>query len=196
VALKKPSDLFNKKETSGIFESEEVSSNITESYDKFRNTFDKVNELSEKVEIVSQQLTEKLNKTELENAMLSHLMVLDENFKSIQSQIKGLNKTDLKEFKESVYNLTEIVENLVKIEIPKYKKKITKNELHIGEQFNQLQEVVEESIVNIREEIDIKFDNVAEVVDNNIEYFNQQLKETSSQIKKTTDTYNNISKIV
>ena len=196
MALRKPSDLFNKKEISGIFESPEVSSNITESYNKFVDNFDKVNELSEKVEVLSQQLSEKLNRTDLENAMLSHLMVLDENFKSIQSQVKGLNKTDLRNFKESVSNLTEIVENLVEIEIPKYKKKITKNELHVGEQFNQFQEVIEESITNIREEIDTKFDNIADVVDNNINYFNQQLQETSSQVRKTADTYNNLSKIV
>ena len=196
MALKKPSDLFGKKETSGVFESSDVSFEITESYDKFRNNFEKVNELSEKVEVLSKELSEKLNKTDLENAMLSQLMVLDENFKSLQNQVKGLNKQDLKEFKETVFNFSEIVENLVEIEIPKYKKKITKNELYVGEQINQLQEVIEENITDIREEIDTKFDNIAEVVDNNINYFNQQLQETSFQVKKTTDTYNKISKIV
>ena len=142
MALRKPSDLFNKKETSGVFESSEISSDITESYDKFRNNFDKVNELTEKVEILSQELSEKLTKTELENAMLSQLMVLDENFKSLQNQVKGLNKQDLKEFKETVVSLSEIVDNLVEKELPKYKKQVTKNELYVGDQVNQLQEVV------------------------------------------------------
>ena len=68
MALKKPSDLFEKKETSKVFETAELSSDISESYDKFRSNFDKVNELSERVEVLSQQLSEKLNKTELENA--------------------------------------------------------------------------------------------------------------------------------
>ena len=196
MALKKPSDLFEKKETSGVFEPSDVSFEIAESYDKFRNNFEKVNELSQKVEVLSKELSEKLNKTDLENAMLSQLMVLDENFKSLQNQVKGLNKQDLKEFKETVYNLTDIVENLVEIEIPKYKKKITKNEFVVGEQINQLQEIVEENIIGIRGEIDTKFDNIAEAVDNNINYFNQQLQETSSQVKKTTETYNKLSKIV
>ena len=169
MALRKPSDLFNKKETSGVFESPEVSSHITESYDKFRDNFDKVNELSEKVEVLSKELSEKLTKSDLENAMLSQLMVLDENFKSLQNQVKGLNKQDLKEFMETVSNLSEIVDNLVETELPKYKKQITKNELYVGEQVNQLQGIVETNISGIREEIDEKFDNIADVVDNNIE---------------------------
>lgn len=196
MALKKPSDLLDKKETSGVFEAPEVSSHITESYDKFRNNFEKVNELSEKVEELSQQLTEKLSRTELENAMLSQLMVLDENFKTLQNEVKGLNKKDLKEFKETVYNLTDIVDNLLETELPKYKRQVVKNEVFVGEQVQELQGLVEENITDIREEIGEKFNNIAEVIDNNLEYFNNQLQETSSQVRKTTETYHNLSKIV
>ena len=59
--------------------------------------------------------------------MFSQVMVLDENFKSIRNQVKGLNKEDLKEFKVNISNLTEIVENLVENELPKYRKQVTKN---------------------------------------------------------------------
>lgn len=196
MVLKKPSELLDKKETSGVFEKPEVSSHIIESYDKFRNNFEKVNELSEKVEILSQELSEKLTKSDLENAMFSQLIVLDENFKSLQNQVKGLNKQDLKEFKETVYNLTEIVDNLLETELPKYKKQVVKNEVFVGEQVQKLQGLVGENITDIREEIGEKFNNIAEVVDNNLEYFNNQLQETSSQVKKTTETYHNLSKIV
>ena len=193
MALKKPSNLFEKKEVSiGL----EVSSNISESYDKFRSNFDKVNELSERVEILSQQLSEKLNKTELENAMLSQLMILDENFKSIQNQIKGLNKEDLKEFRETVYNLTKLVGNILDNEIPRYQKQITRNEIVIGEKVCQIEEVLEERISNIRNETNIKIDNIAEVIDNNLEYFNQQIEENTSQVKETKKVYSNLSKIL
>ena len=196
MSLRKPSELLDKKEVSVVFESPEISSYITESYDKFLNNFERVNELSEKVEELSQQLSEKLSRTELENAMLSQLMVLDENFKTIQNHVKGLNKEDLKEFKETVYNLTEIVDNLLETELPKYKKQVVKNKVFVGEQVHELQGFLEENITGIREEIDEKFGNIAEVIDNNLEYFNNQLQETSSQVKKTTETYHNLSKIV
>ena len=196
MALKKPSDIFNKKESSVVFESAEISSNITETYDRFRDNLDKVNLLSEQIEQLSQQLSEKMTKTDLENAMYSQLMVLDENFKSIQNQVKGLNKEDLKEFKVNISNLTEIVENLVKNEIPKYKKQVTKNEVRIGDKFDELREDVEENIIGIREEIDGKVNDIAEAIDDNLEFFNNQLQETSSEVKKTTDTYQKLSKIV
>ena len=138
MALKKPSDIFKKEETSGIFIQPEVSSDVTEKYDKFLNNLDKVNFLSEKVENLSQELSEKLTKTDLDNAMLSHLMVLDENFKKIQNQVKGLNKEDLMYFKRSVSDLSSVVSNLVEDELPKYKKQVKRNEIVVSESIDEL----------------------------------------------------------
>jgi hypothetical protein len=196
VALKKPSDLFNKKESSVVFQSSEISSNITETYDRFRDNLDRVNVLSEQIEYLSQQLSEKMTRTDLENAMYSQLMILDENFKSIQNLVRGLNKDDLKQFKVNISNLTEIVGNLVENELPKYKKQITNNEIRIGEKFDVLKEKVEENVLNIKEDVDTKVNSIAEIIDTNLEYFNNQLQETSTEVKKTTDTYNKLSKIV
>jgi len=196
VPLKKPSDLFNKKESSVVFQSSEISPNITETYDRFRDNFDKVNVLSEQIEDISQQLSEKMTRTDLENAVYSQLMIIDENFKSIQNQVRGLNKEDLKEFKVNISNLTEIVGNLVENELPKYRKQVTKNEVRIGDKFDELKEDVEGNIVGIRNEIDTKVNDIAEVIDTNLEYFNTQLQETSFEVKKTTDTYNKLSKIL
>lgn len=196
MALRKPSDIFNKEEISGVFNSPEISSDITESYNRFRDNFNSVNNLSEKVEQLSQQLSEKIDKSDLENAMLSQLMVLDENFKSIQNQIKGLNKEDLKEFKISASNLTEIVKELVENTLPKYKKQIISSEILIGEKFDTFKDNIEENILNIRDDVDTQVSSIVEVIDNNLEYFNNQLQETSSEVKKTTDTYNKLSKII
>jgi hypothetical protein len=209
VALKKPSDLFEKKQTSGVFESPEVSPYITESYDKFlenyetitqitekTNVFEKIEQLSNLVELFSQNLEEKLDKTDLENAMLSQMMVLDENFKLIQSEVKGLNKKDLQEFKRTTNSLTEVVDNFLNVELPKYKNKVIKTEVFVGEQVKKLKENVEEDISNLQENIDTQFNNIAEVVDNNINYFNNKLEETSFQVKETKKTYSNLSKIL
>ena len=172
MALRKPSDLFGKKDTIGVFENPGVSFEVSESYDKFKNNFEKVNKLSEKVEELSQKLSEKLSRTDLENAMLSQLMVLDENFKALQNQVKGLNKQDLRDFKEVSSNLKKIVENIVEVEIPKYKKKITKSEVYIEEQVTQIKETLDSIVSDIREDISVKLNDVADVVDNNINYFN------------------------
>lgn len=179
MALRKPSDLFIKKEISGVFGSPEISTEITESYGRFRDNFDKVNNLSEKVEQLSQQLSEKLTKNDLENAMLSQLMVLDENFKSLQNQVKGLNKEDLREFRTKVSSLTEIVEELVEKELPKYKKQITSNEIRVGTQFDdfkeEIKEEIEEKIVKFYDILK-EFDDVVQVIEvvSNIENYIQE----------------------
>ena len=175
MALKKPSDLFNKEESSVVFQSSEISSNITETYDRFRDNLDKVNVLSEQIEYLSQQLSEKMTRTDLENAMLSNLMVLDENFKSIRNQVKGLNKEDLKEFKVNVSNLTEIVGDLVETELPKYRKQITNNEVRISNQFTNFKEEIDERIEKFYEVLN-EFNDVVQVIDtvSNIENYIQE----------------------
>jgi hypothetical protein len=175
VALKKPSDLFNKEQSSIVFQSSEISPNITETYDRFRDNLDKVNVLSEQIEYLSQQLSEKMTRTDLENAMLSNLMVLDENFKSIRNQVKGLNKEDLKEFKVNISNLTEIVGNLVETELPKYKKQITNNEVRISNQLSNFKEEIGERIQKFYEVLN-EFNDVVQVIDtvSNIENYIQE----------------------
>ena len=169
------SDLFNKEESSVVFKSSEISSNITETYDRFRDNLDKVNVLSEQIEYLSQQLSEKMTRTDLENAMLSNLMVLDENFKSIRNQVKGLNKEDLKEFKVNISNLTEIVGNLVETELPKYKKQITNNEVRISNQLSNFKEEIGERIQKFYEVLN-EFNDVVQVIDtvSNIENYIQE----------------------
>ena len=175
MALKKPSDLFNKEQSSIVFQSSEISPNITETYDRFRDNLDKVNVLSEQIEYLSQQLSEKMTRTDLENAMLSNLMVLDENFKSIRNQVKGLNKEDLKEFKVNISNLTEIVGNLVETELPKYKKQITNNEVRISNQLSNFKEEIGERIQKFYEVLN-EFNDVVQVIDtvSNIENYIQE----------------------
>lgn len=164
MALKKPSDLFNKEKSSAISQYSEILPNITETYDCFRDNLDKVNVLSEQIEYLSQQLSEKMTRTDLENAMMSNLMVLDENFKSIRSQVKGLNKEDLREFKVNISNLTRIVENLVETELPKYKKQITNNEVRISNQFTDFKEEIGERIEKFYEVLN-EFNDVVQVID-------------------------------
>ena len=187
MALKKPSDMFGTKKSSGVFELPEVSSHITESYDKFKNNFEKVNQLSEKVQVLSQELSEKLTKTDLESAMLSQLMVLDENFKSIQDQVKGLNKKDLREFKQTVSILTAIVENLIETEIPKYKKQITSNEVRLSNQLEDFKVEVGEKVQEFYKVL-YEFNDVVQVIEavSNIEKYiqvhNRELVELREEV--------------
>ena len=189
MALRKPSDLFDKKP-------EDLSIPIVDSDISFRDELIKVESLSDQITKLQQELSQKVVQTDLEKVVLSQITTMQENFEYLQNDFKKSNKKDIVEFKEGVSQLTQIVGNLVENELPKYKKQVTKNEVRIGEKFDELKEVVEENIFGIREELDTKVNNIAEVIDNNLEYFNNQLQETSTEVKKTTDTYNKLSKIL
>jgi hypothetical protein len=189
VALKKPADIFGNK-------SENNTTQIIESDNSFRDELIKVDNLSEQITQLQQELSQKVIKNDLESLVLSQINNMQENFNYLQNDFKKSNRKDISEFKERVSELTRIVENLVENEIPKYKKQITKTEFNIGDNFNQFKEVVEENIVDIKEGVDSKVNGIVEILDNNLEYFNTQLQETSIEVKKTTDTYNKLSKIV
>ena len=189
MALKKPSELFGNK-------SEDNNVPVIESDNSFRDELIKVESLSEQVIQLQQELSQKVIKNDLESLVLSQINTMQENFEYLQNDFKKSNKKDIVEFKERVSELTEIVSNLVENELPKYKKQVTKNEVRIDDKFGELKEVVEENIVGIKEEIDSRVNDIAETIDNNLEYFNNQLQETSSEVKKTSDTYNKLSKIV
>ena len=189
MALKKPSELFGNK-------SKDNNVPVIESDNSFRDELIKVESLSEQVIQLQQELSQKVIKNDLESLVLSQINTMQENFEYLQNDFKKSNKKDIIEFKGRVSELAEIVGNLVENELPKYKKQVTKNEVNIGNKFDELKEVVEENIVAIREDIDSKVNDIAEVIDNNLEYFNNQLQETSAEVKETSDTYNKLSKIV
>jgi hypothetical protein len=190
VALKKPSDLFGKKQ--------EENNNIpvVETDNYLREELNKVESLSEQISQLQQEITQKVVQTDLEKLVLSQINTMQENFAILQDEFQQSNERDIFKFREAVSQLADIVRNLVENEIPKYKKQITNTDIRIGEKFNEFKEVVEENISDIREDVETKVENIASVIDDNLEYFNQQLQETSSGVKQTVDTYNKLSKIV
>jgi chromosome segregation ATPase len=189
VALRKPSDLFGNK-------SEDNNTPVIDSDNSLREELNKVESLSEQISQLQQELSQKVVQTDLEKLVLSQISSMQENFNYLQNDFRQSNKKDIREFKEKVSELTEIVGNLVENELPKYKKQVSKNEVRISEKLDTFKDIVKENIDDIKEELDTKVNDIVEVIDNNLEYFNNQLQETSSEVKKTTETYNKLSKIV
>lgn len=189
MALRKPSDFFRK-------EKEESNVLVVEPDETLREDLSKVENLSSQILQLQQELAQKVVKNDLETLILSQISEMREKFEFLKNDIKNSNNNDIVIFNTSLSEVVDIVNNLVENEIPKYKKQITKNEVYVGEKVNQIQETIDRNISDIREEVEVKFDEIAEVVDNNLDYFNQQLQESSFQVKKTTETYFNLSKIL
>jgi hypothetical protein len=189
VELKKPSDFFGKQ----VIE-EKVDGEIDNI--SFSEELIKVETLTHQINQLQQELTQKVVKTDLEKLILSHVDGMENNFKFLRDDLICSNKKDIREFKEVVENILDDFNNLINIEIPKYKKHLINNEICVNKKFDDLKENVKDDVTGIRKDIDNKIDNIAEVIDNNLEYFNNQLQEASSEVKKTKDIYNKLSKIV
>jgi hypothetical protein len=189
VAFKKPLEFFGKKVEGNNLP-------VVETDNSLREELSKVQSLSEQVVQLQQELSEKVVKNDLESLVLSQINSMQKNFDYLQESFKQSNKKDITKFKEVVSEITSIVSNLVENEIPKYKKQVTKNELRIDEKFDSIKDIVEENILGIKEEVDNKVNDIVESIDESLEHFNSQLQETSSEVKRTADTYNKLSKIV
>jgi hypothetical protein len=91
VVLKKPYQLFESKNISkevptSVRTSSPLVNNFNETFDKFKNNLDKVEELNEKVNTIAENLSSKLSKEDLEGAIFSHLLVVEENFKELEPE--------------------------------------------------------------------------------------------------------------
>jgi len=171
VALKKPSDLFETKRNLvedysliKAFQDDNVDIDIpysSENFVRFKSKFntktlEKVDEICESINILKEELGTKLTQDDLDNAMYSYLVVLDENFKVIEDYVKHTNKKDLVEFRKSVAKLTGIVNNILEDEMPKYKKIVTKTDFNIKNNFDKFQENVGEKLTGYENSLDEK----------------------------------------
>jgi len=195
VVLKKPSDYFKKEKTiidngvlelvkapelntfSDSFESFkdnlskiEILSEFSETLDNYRVNIDKVNYLSEKVEDIQTEVQTLLKKEDLDRVMMSQLLVVEQSIRDVQSKVKGINEKNLAEIRLDVSGLTESVNQFLKIEVPQYKRLIIDSELRNDNRFSKLEENVNQTLENIGEFVDNKYQELTE----NLQGINKQ----------------------
>jgi len=187
VALKKPLDYFKKNVASvnnsvkelpktpelntfsDAFESFknnlnkiEVLSEFTETLDNYRLNVERVNHLSEKVEDIQEEITNLLSKEDLDRAMMSQLIVVEQSIRDVQSKVKGINEKNLTEIRLDVSNLTESVNEFLQVDVPKYKKLIVDSELRTDNRFTELEDNVNETLESIGEFVSDKYQELTE----------------------------------
>lgn len=196
MPLKKPSQLFQEEKVFIREDYNPVVETFNETFDKFKDNVSVIESLKEKVDTLTEEINTKITKNDLETAMFSHLLMVDENIKSIQNEVKGLNKKDLLSFKSTASNLNEIVEDLKNHQFPKYKRKIVDTEVKISEKFKNFVEEVNHSQEIAENNLQEKLSDFADVVDDNFSIFNNTIQETKSYVVETVNTYKNLQKII
>ncbi len=185
--LKKPSDYFKKEKTiidngiqelvkapelntfSDSFESFkdnlskiEILSEFSETLNNYRVNIDKVNYLSEKVEDIQTEVQTLLKKEDLDRVMMSQLLVVEQSIRDVQSKVKGINEKNLAEIRLDVSGLAESVNEFLKIEVPQYKRLIIDSELRTDNRFSKLEENINQTLEDIGEFVDDKYQELTE----------------------------------
>ena len=119
--LKKPSELFKKKEETGqsietnsqAYQSfkENVQkinslSNFNETIDSYRKSIDNVNILSEEIADIRSDIKNLLTSEDLDRAMMGQFVVIDETISGVQDKVKTINEKKLREIRDNVREVT------------------------------------------------------------------------------------------
>lgn len=187
VALKKPSEYFKKETTSvnnsvqelvktpelntfsDAFESFkknlgkiEVLSEFSETLDNYRINIERVNHLSEKVEDIQNEIQNLLKKEDLDRAIMSQLLVVEQSIQDLQNKVKGINEKNLTEIRLDVAGLTESVSEFLEVEVPKYKKLVVDSELRTNDRYEELESNVNSTLEGIGEFVGKKYEELTE----------------------------------
>ena len=186
MALKNPSQYFKKdivsvdnsiiknssssqlNTFSDAFESFKQNLNKIEILSEFSDTLDnylgRVTTLSEQVEGIQTEIQSLLKKEDLDRAMMSQLLVVEQSIRDIQSKVKSINDSKLTEIRLDVSNLTNNVSEFLNVEVPKYKKLIVGSEIRANKRYEELEYGVNKTLEEIGELVENKYQHLTETL--------------------------------
>jgi len=198
VAIRKPSEYFDREKASvenaiqGSIENPELNT-FSDAYDAFKrnlskvdvltdfsetlgnyqSNIEKVNHLSEKIDEIDGDIKKLLTKEDLDKALVSQLLFLEECIRDVQEKVKGINQKNLTQVKLDVSSLSETVNTFIDDELPRYEKLVSDSEIRLTNRCEVLEEELKETLDNIKDVVDEKY----------VEDFNS-LNEELGRIKK------------
>ena len=157
-------------------------SSFTETLDEFKSGLDKVNSLSEAVEQIEVEIQDLVKKEDLDGAIMSQLLFVEETLKKAQGKIKSLNSKTLLSIKEDFDSLTSLVNNFVSNEVPLYKKLITESEKRVDDRFLSYKNSVDFEVQNINSKVSKKVEGIAKTLKGINEDTLSSLKDEISEV--------------
>jgi len=187
--LKKPSELFKKKEETGqsietnsqAYQSfkENVQkinslSNFNETIDSYRKSIDNVNILSEEIADIRSDIKNLLTSEDLDRAMMGQFVVIDETISGVQDKVKTINEKKLREIRDNVREVTSDVNEFLEVEAPKYKKLFFDQERSVDRKYNQFEEHVNGAFNTAVDEIEKALEDIQGQVNERVTGINQE----------------------
>ena len=187
--LKKPSELFKKKEETGqsidtnsqAYQSfqENVQkinslSNFNETIDSYRKSIDNVNILSEEIADIRSNIKNLLTSEDLDRAMMGQFVVIDETISGVQDKVKTINEKKLREIRDNVREVTSDVNEFLEVEAPKYKKLFFDQERSVDRKYNQFEEHINGAFNTAVDEIEKALEDIQGQVNERVTGINQE----------------------
>jgi len=218
VALKKPSELFNQKSSLDTVQEQLMNAepqkieNITEAFqvfktnlnhiqslsdfsstlDGFKENVERIDLLSKEIETIKESISDTLKKEDLDTAMMSHLLFVEESIENIQGKIKGLNSKTLYNIKEEFGELEETVSDFIRLDVPSYKKQILDSERRIDTRFFDFKNQIKEEVISIDSHLTEKLSTISETISSiNESHLNEFRNEVSVLENKVDDALEN-----
>jgi hypothetical protein len=189
VSIRKPSEYFDRQKASvenviqGSIENSELNTfsdaydafkrnlskvdvltNFSETLGNYQSNIEKVNHLSEKIDEIDEDIKSLLTKEDLDKALVSQLLFLEECIRDVQDKVKSINQKNLIQIRLDVSDLSETVNTFVDDELPKYKKLVVDSELRTDKKFIKLEENVNKTLEDVGEFVDNKYHELTETL--------------------------------
>ena len=218
MALKKPSELFNQKSSLDTVQEQLMNAepqkieNLTEAFqvfktnlnhiqslsdfsstlDGFKENVERIDLLSKEIETIKESISDTLKKEDLDTAMMSHLLFVEESIENIQGKIKGLNSKTLYNIKEEFGELEETVSDFIRLDVPSYKKQILDSERRIDTRFFDFKNQIKEEVISIDSHLTEKLSTISETISGiNESHLNEFRNEVSVLENKVDDALEN-----
>ena len=213
MPLKKPSEFFGKNkndfdEIKDNFSAEKIEtvseafsafktnlnhiqsiSDFSVTVENFKQNVDRVESISKEISEVKEDIQGLISKEDLDEAMVAHLLFVEESIKKIEGRIKSINGDTIDKIKEDFINLSQTVENFVDVDIPNYKKLVSESEIRFDTRFSNFKGNVEENIDTIRadvnKEVTTALSDVQSINQNTVLNLKEDLKKTTKDINET-----------
>ena len=216
MPLKKPSEFYDKNPNSSFDNVKEELKNakpekvekISEAFDSFKNnlnniqalndfvtsvdTFkanaEKVESLSNSVEQIRESIKGLTSQKDLDDAMMAHLLFVEEAIRDVQNRVKTLNSNSILEIKEEFETLSEAVNNFVGEEVPTYRKLIVESETRVDTRFSDFKETVKESFETlgkgVQEEVASISNNIEALNEESLSSLKEEVQSIGTRVKK------------
>lgn len=143
----------------------EVLSNFSETLDNYRVNIERVNHLSSSIEDIKTEVQTLLKKEDLDRAMMSQLLVVEQSIRDVQNKVKGINEKNLTEIRLDVSGLINSVNEFLENDVPKYKKLVVDSELRTSARYEELEDNVNQTLEGIGEFVENKYQQLTETLE-------------------------------